>query len=86
MYKVFKYEITEPGLNHIVMPIAARILSVQLQGTKICLWALVNPELNVKAYYVLLVGTGHEITHNVIMHISTFQIGAIVLHAFLVEP
>jgi len=41
--KVFKYEIEPGDYFDLDLPEGARVLTVDRQGLKVCLWALVDP-------------------------------------------
>lgn len=58
---VWKYPLAVTDVQDVPLHDSARILSVQMQGHTLCLWALVNPSLahNGQSRKVRVVGTGH---------------------------
>jgi len=42
MFKVYKYEIKSGEYQDLLMPKGAKILTVQVQGRSVCIWALVK--------------------------------------------
>lgn len=85
---IYKYEIFPDDIVTLDLPFGAEILTVQTQKDKVCLWALVSPDLSVVKRYFRLAGTGHEIdySNSNIKHeyINTFQLsnGNLVFHLF----
>lgn len=66
---------------------AARILTIQMQRDKCCLWALVDPRNEFDDRTICIHGTGHPIRvkdDRELKYISTFQIPhlGLVFHAF----
>lgn len=84
MQKVFKYEIHDLAMREIELPKGAQMLSVQMQGGKPCLWALVDPNAPKEKRPILIIGTGHTLTEPVYRHVSTFQMlgGNLIWHFF----
>lgn len=83
MNTIYKYEV--PGFTSIEdmpLPIGAQILSVQQQGDKWQLWALINPNSDVEVRTIGIFGTGQPIPDRLMTHISTFQQDHFVWHAF----
>lgn len=72
-----------------MLPEGAKILDVQIQFDKPCLWALVNPENKLVKRKFRFAGTGHDITENPenLEFISTFQIsgGRGIFHIFEIK-
>ena len=70
------------------MPENSAILSAQVQGTIICLWALVQPDNITVNHKIRIVGTGHALPddYNIkdAAFIGTVQTheGSLVLHVF----
>lgn len=88
-FTVWKFPLELDALQHVRMPLFARLLCVQLQYGRPTLWALVNtwesadeptPYMQVP---VFLVGTGHPVPENA-DYLSTIQLdeGRLVLHVF----
>lgn len=65
------------------MPQCADILTAQMQGRQLCLWALVQPENKMETRTFSIFGTGHPID-DVGRYIATFQIegGTLIFHVF----
>ena len=55
---VYKYVLKFNPLERIQMPEGAKLLSVQMQQGKICIWALVDPLRPAENVYVHIRGTG----------------------------
>lgn len=82
---VYKYELEITDEQIIRLPFAAEILTVQMQGDKCCLWALVDPRNELNERTICIYGTGHPIPDKIrLKYISTFQIQhlGLVFHAF----
>jgi hypothetical protein len=87
MLKVYKYEIEIKDIFEIEMPSRAKILKVETQYNKPCMWVLVNPDHELVVRKFRFAGTGHSIEGsniNEYNHISTFQMqdGALIFHIF----
>ena len=79
--KIFKYKIT--GEYSILMPKGAQILTAQLQGEDICIWAQCDPGEELAPRRVILYGTGWEMEEGVNhSYISTVRQGPFVWHVF----
>jgi len=87
MMTIWEYPLQIVGEQDLSMPRSARILSVQVQGDALCLWALVDPTENVlvtRRFHVI--GTGH--THSDALfgltYLGTAQMGRgqLVWHVF----
>lgn len=82
---IYMYELKITDEQIIRLPFATEILTVQAQGDKCYLWALVDPrnELNDRTIYIY--GTGNPIPDKIrLKYINTFQIPhlGLVFHAF----
>ena len=66
------------------MPEGAKILTVQMQGQTLCLWALVDvePELPKQNREIEIIGTGNQIIEAPRRYIATTQCGPWVWHVF----
>ena len=60
--KIFKYPFQINDSVCIRMPKGAHILTVQTQGGQSCLWALANPDAELKDHNFRIFGTGHPIS------------------------
>lgn len=94
-FKVWKYEwpATDRGpVQEAVfeMPLAAHVLTVQMQRGRIVMWAAVYPDLKREKRKFNLVGTGHEapLLANIGGYVGTVQMfdGDLVLHIFEEHP
>lgn len=77
---------TLPGLQDVVLPEGAKLLTVQMQHGTPMLWAVVDPHApNLEVRQIELVSTGASPPANS-TYISTYQVygGAGVYHAFVV--
>lgn len=81
--KIFKYAFRIEDSFTLMMPRGARVLSVQVQRERPCLWALVDESTEARRYFKL-VGTGHEFESTGWRFLGTFQMhdGALVWHLF----
>lgn len=72
---VYKYLLPlEDGLKHAIkMPVNARILHVGIQGTDVCIWALVWPLITQEERYFQIVGTGRPFDATGMVHIGSVQ-------------
>lgn len=80
---IYKYELRVDDEQFVDMPTGAKMMCVQMQHGKPCLWALVDPILEKERRTVIMCGTGHPMPYAG-RYISTFQMdgGALVFHAF----
>lgn len=69
------------------MPKGAEILSLQVQGSTPCIWALCDPHAEPETRYFRTYGTGHPVESEPGRFIGTYQImnGALVFHVFEVS-
>lgn len=86
MKRVYKYPLDIQDEVVVMMPKGARVLSVQVQNGRPCLWAAVDPnELTLGERWFRIAGTGHPIQDDVVDgFIGTIQMceGSIVYHVF----
>jgi len=61
MIAIWKFPITITENQIVPMPIGARILTVQVQGGKPCLWAVVDTEARQVPRLVLTMATGEDL-------------------------
>jgi len=59
MKTIWKFEIELTDNQNVMMPMEAKILTVQIQHGKVCVWAIVDPEQPLERRYFYLRGTGH---------------------------
>ena len=76
MLRIFKYEIPIDDDFEIEMHQDAKILSVQMQKEKSCIWAIVDLYNSKSIRKFRMAGTGHPIDHTLeeLEFIGTFQI------------
>ncbi len=59
--KIYKYVLEIKGEQELNLPADWRFLSIQLQGDAICMWAIVNEELEKVPRKIYCYGTGHDV-------------------------
>lgn len=94
---IWKFELETKDNQIVKMPINAKILTIQTQFDKPCLWALVDPNADKEDRFIKTFGTGHSVKYNkcspmlgaeeldeFIKYIGTYQLhnGSLVFHAF----
>lgn len=83
---IFKYPLETEGQQFISLPKGAEVLTVQVQNSKPCIWALVNPELITELREFRVFGTGHPIdcSRAELKYIGTYQLleGRFIGHLF----
>lgn len=83
MKTIYKYPIQLANFQRVAMPAGADILSCAMQNGVLCLWAVVDPTLNVKDdKFICINGTGNEITEDVKKFIGTVFDRNFVWHVF----
>lgn len=90
MTTIYKYPLILEDRQVVLMPRAAQILSAQMQGRTLCLWALVDTAQDMKPRQIEILGTGTvsapdkptEERH----FIATVQMGQFVWHLFEITP
>ena len=81
--KIFKYGLAVRDDVRIALPRGARILCVQVQDVRPCLWALVDPEAPTCERLFCWRGTGQEM--GVALegtYVGTVQLARLVFHLF----
>lgn len=81
---IYKYPLEITDRQTIAMPAGAELLSAQMQGRTLCLWALVNPELPNELRTIEVLGTGNPAPEANRRYVSTAQMmgGSLVWHVF----
>ena len=84
MTVIYKYEVPFPE-GVVKLPREARILSVQVQQGRLCMWVEVQPEAPLVDHYFMSVGTGVALEPLVqsgarLKYITTWQAGPFVWH------
>jgi hypothetical protein len=85
MKTIWKFEIPVEDNFVLQMPQGAEVLSVDVQGTTPCLWALVDPDAPKVDQHFQLRGTGHSCEGvNAEEFVGTFMVhgGNLVFHVF----
>ena len=86
MQAIWKYEVPVTDGSDIDMPAGAKVLTVQVQHQRLCLWVIVNPASPVETRRFKVIGTGHEHDEclTALTYIGTAQMagGALVWHVF----
>lgn len=88
---IWKFELETTDNQEIKMPVGAEILTVQVQGETLCLWALVDPSAEKETRHFEMIGTGHPINYNTgvsRVYIGSYQLlgGELVFHVFEPTP
>lgn len=89
MKRIYKYPLAITGLQSVPLPVGAEILTVQMQGDSLCLWALVDAKVvSVTRRTFEVFGTGHDMDTNPRTYLGTVQQagGALVWHVFERRP
>lgn len=86
MKKIYKYPLEITDTQFVELPLGAKILTVQIQGNQLCLWAMVNalPEAIKKNRRIVIIGPGYPVPTGELEYISTFQVmdGSLIFHVF----
>ena len=83
MRTVWKYELSLVNKQKIVVPVAFKPLSVQIQNGTLCLWAVVNSACDMKDVLITIEGTGMECNCFEHTYVGTVQLSSIlVFHVF----
>lgn len=61
MNTIYKYPLRITDDQSIKMPEGAKILTAQMQGETLCLWAEVNPALPLERRFFEIIGTGNPL-------------------------
>lgn len=69
------------------LPRGSNPLRFELQGDKLCLWALINPDITeTLTYRFIMLGTGVPTSETHIKYINTLFVDRFVFHFFLTFP
>lgn len=82
---IWKYPLSVGDLTDVEMPHDSKILCVQKQFTRPCIWVELNPEADVVKRSFRIFGTGHLIPDDEqLQYIGTFQVadGNLVFHLY----
>jgi len=91
MQTIWKYPLETTDVQTVMMPKGAKPLTVAVQGSQVCLWALVDSEADPEARDFVIYGTGHPVRDvvkrdvgEVQTYVGTYQLdnGSLVFHVF----
>ena len=82
--RIWKWVLNVTDRQTIKMPALATLLSVQMQGSACCLWALCDPNAPDEQRTLAIYGTGNPMPDDPGRYIATFQMsgGELVFHVF----
>ncbi len=87
MRKIFKYSLSLKDKQRVKLPAGYEVLSIQVQGYEIQLWALVDPDMPERELAVFCVGTGQDFwidnEAQYPAHLGTVQQDGFVWHFFI---
>lgn len=79
---IWKYELQLASLNNLEMPLGAKVLTIQVQNGKPCIWAQVDENNTKELRTFRIYGTGHTMLDENLIYIGTWQDGIYVFHLF----
>ncbi len=79
---IWKFPLEIQSLQLVPMPKGARLLSVQVQGGTICLWAEVDLDASEILRHIWMPGTGHDLYDGDTTFIGTVQTPPFVWHVY----
>lgn len=82
MKTIYKYRLETTGLQIVLMPAGAEILSAQLQDRAISFWAIVDSQAPLRQRCFEVLETGNSIPEGKRTYISTVQAGLWIWHIF----
>jgi hypothetical protein len=82
MKTIWKYALLGIERQKLRMPKEAQILSVQMQGKELCVWALVNPTNDGETRFFEIFGSGMPVPDAARLYLNTVQDGGFVWHIF----
>ncbi len=84
--RIWKFTLSVTDTQAVRMPLGARVLTVQDQAGRPCIWALVDEGAAPTAYHFRVYGTGHAVdfSDGCTNHVGTIQQrgGGLVWHVF----
>ena len=83
MKTIYKYQLKLEESQTLNLTKSYQILSVQLQSSALCLWAIVDPQMDLEKVEILVVGTGRPLPDGQLDYLATVQHGMFVWHIFL---
>jgi hypothetical protein len=82
MKQIYKYKV----MGAIEMPKGAEILKLMVQDSfNVCIWAKVDPEMEIESRRFEVIGTGHPFNDTNKQYIGTYQDGPFVWHIFEIK-
>lgn len=82
---IYKYPIEITDTQKVELPLGAEILTAQMQGENLCLWAKVDEfYTGMEERTIEVFGTGHAMSDNARRYIGTTQMhgGELIWHVF----
>ena len=87
MKRIFKYELIVANHSKLCLPVGAKILSVQSQRDRVCLWAVVDEcQKDLCLLDIFMYATGQNVSDKDLADkrfVGTVQLGELVYHVFL---
>lgn len=81
--RIWKFVVTDAlGVAGVIMPQVAKLLHVAMQNGKLCVWALVWPQLPKVTRRLVIYGTGDAIERGERAYVGTVMDGQFVWHVF----
>jgi hypothetical protein len=77
--QIWKFELKE---GSVIMPIGAKILSIQSQHGRSMIWALVDPNVEDESRWFSIIGTGEPFDDADMTYIASVQDSPFVWHVF----
>ena len=83
MKTIHKYQMKDL-ISPVMMTVGAEILSIQIQHSVICIWAMVSIGAVLVERNIVIFGTGQELPEDIrgFKYITTIQMGGFVWHFF----
>lgn len=86
MKTIWKFPLAVMDRQRVMMPKGAELLTVQRQGDRACMWAIVNGEAEMETRIFDIYGTGNPMPELVMgdtrKYVGTFQAPPFVWHLF----
>lgn len=81
---IYKYKLKVEIIQRIMMPANARILSIQVQGDEICLWAevYVDRDNQLEEHTLIMRATGQPVAKGSEVYRATVQLNSYVWHIY----
>lgn len=80
--RIYKYTLEIISDQIVNMPQGAWILSVANQGGKLCLWAMVDTDMDTVPRHIEIIGTGNPVSEEDRWFIGTVVLSQFVWHVF----